>query len=85
MPDTLQVSLGAVFIAASIANILGIVLPLGSGNIFGIGAVFIAVGMDPTNASLGGFLHAATSIWISIPLGVIAMIATGVKVSNMKK
>jgi uncharacterized protein (TIRG00374 family) len=85
MPDVSGVTLSAVFIATSIANILGLVLPLGSGNIFGISAVFIAVGMDPTNASMGGFLHAATSIWISIPLGVAMMLAKGVKPSKMSK
>ncbi|UCH89280.1 MAG: flippase-like domain-containing protein [Thermoplasmata archaeon] len=79
MPGVSGTSLGAVFIAASIANILGIVMPLGSGNIFGIGAVFIALGMEPSSASLAGFLHAATSVWISIPMGVGAMLITGYK------
>ena len=83
LPDLSGVSLGAVFIASSIANIIGIVLPLGSGNILGIEAVFIAVGMDYTDAITASFLHVATSIWISVPLGVTAMLITGFKVNNL--
>jgi len=85
MEDVAGVSLGAVFIATSIANILGLVMPLGSGNIFGVSTVFIAVGMDATMASMGGFLHAATSIWISIPLGVMTMLIMGFRLSKISK
>ena len=85
LPDIEGVSIGAVFIASSIANILGIVLPLGSGNILGIGAVFMAVGLDPGDAGSASFLHVATSVWISVPLGVIAMLITGFKVSKITK
>ena len=85
LPDIGGINLGAVFIASSIANILAIALPLGSGNILGIGAVFIAVGMNPSDAGSASFLHVATSIWISVPLGVIAMLITGFKISKMTK
>lgn len=83
--DVESVSIGGVFIATSIANILGLVLPLGSGSILGVSAVFTAVGMDPNIASMAGFLHAATSIWISIPLGVITMLFMGLKLSKITR
>jgi uncharacterized protein (TIRG00374 family) len=83
LPDIEGVSIGAVFIASSIANILGIALPLGSGNILGIGAVFMAVGMDSGDAGSASFMHVATSIWISVPLGVIFMLLTGFKTSKL--
>lgn len=83
LPDIEGVSIGAVFIASSIANILGIALPLGSGNILGIIPVFMAVGMESGDAGSASFMHVATSIWISVPLGVIAMLLTGFKTSKL--
>jgi uncharacterized membrane protein YbhN (UPF0104 family) len=85
LPNVPEVTLGAVFIATSIANILGLVMPLGSGNIFGVSTVFIAVGMNTTMASMAGFLHAATSIWLSIPLAVMTMLILGFKLSKISK
>ena len=90
LPNVEWVSLGAVFIASSIANILGFAVPLGAGNILGSSTVFIALGMSLSNAQAASFLQVATSIWISVPFGVIAMLITGLKVyrlsnSNNKK
>lgn len=85
LPDVGNISLGAVFIAASIANILGIALPFGAGNILGVGTVFIALGMSSNVAGAASLLFVATSIWISVPLGVIAMLLTGLKVSKLYK
>jgi uncharacterized protein (TIRG00374 family) len=83
LPDVGEVNLGAVFIASSIANLLGIAIPFGAGNILGIGTVFIAVGIGSGTAGAASFLHVATSIWISVPLGVIAMLITGFRLSKM--
>ena len=85
LPNVVGISLGGVFIAASIANILGITLPGGAGNILGIGTVFLALGMDPNHATAASILHVATSIWISVPFGVIAMMLTGFRFSKMNK
>jgi uncharacterized protein (TIRG00374 family) len=90
LPGVEGVSLGAVFIASSIANILGFAVPLGAGNILGSSTVFIALGMSLSNAEAASFLQVATSIWISVPLGAAAMLITGLKVykltnSNNKK
>lgn len=85
LPEVDGISLGAVFIASSIANIIGIALPLGAGNLIGIGAVFATVGMSSGTIGAAGFLHVATSIWISVPMGVIAMLITGFKLSKISK
>lgn len=85
LPDVDAVSIAAVLIASSIATIIGIALPGGAGNLLGIGAVFIAVGMEPSTAGAASFLHIATSIWISVLTGVIAMLITGFKVSKMSE
>jgi uncharacterized protein (TIRG00374 family) len=83
LPDIDGVSLGAVFIASSIANILGFAVPLGAGNILGSSTVFIALGMSLSNAEAASFLQVATSIWISVPLGAAAMLITGLKVYKL--
>jgi uncharacterized protein (TIRG00374 family) len=85
LPDVADPSLAAVFIAASIGNLLGTALPGGAGNLLGIGTVFIAVGMEPGSASAASFLQVATSIWLSVPLGVMAMLVTGFKLSKVQK
>ena len=85
LPGDMEVGLGAVFIASSIANILSMIIPLGSGNILGIGAVFVAVGLDSTTASAAGILHMATSLWLSVPIGVLALMITGFKLSELDR
>ncbi len=83
LPDIEGISLGAVFIASSIANILGFAVPLGAGNILGSSTVFIALGMSLSNAQAASFLQVATSIWISVPFGVAAMLITGFKLYKL--
>jgi uncharacterized protein (TIRG00374 family) len=85
LPDVQGISLGAVFIASSIASILALALPAGSGNLLGIEAVFIAVGMSPSIAGAAGILQVATSLWISVPLGAIAMVITGFSISEASR
>jgi uncharacterized protein (TIRG00374 family) len=84
LPDVADISLGAVFIAASIANLLGIAIPLGAGNVLGISTVLMTLGYGSDTSGAASFLHPATSIWISVPLGVIAMLVTGFKFSKLK-
>ncbi|WP_455392346.1 lysylphosphatidylglycerol synthase transmembrane domain-containing protein [[Eubacterium] cellulosolvens] len=83
LPNIEGLSLGAVFIASSIANILGFAVPLGAGNILGIETVFIALGMSRSSAGAASFLQVATSIWISVPLGAAALVVTGFKLSKL--
>ena len=83
LPTIEGISLGAVFIASSIANILGFAVPIGAGNILGAETVFVALGMAWSDAAAASFLHVATSIWLSVPIGIIAMILTGVRLSKI--
>lgn len=68
-----------VIIASSIAMMLGVVLPWGAGNIAAITAVFTAVGISLKDATASGILEVLTSVWIIVPLGIFAMIHTGIK------
>ena len=85
LPETEKASLGAVFIASSIANILSLIIPLGAGNILGIETVLLAVGLDPATAAAASILQVATSLWISVPFGAVAMLAIGFKLSDSMK
>ena len=68
-----------VVIASSIAMMLGVVLPWGAGNIAAITAVFTAVGIRIEDATAAGLLEVMTSVWIIVPIGIIAMMHTGIK------
>ena len=80
LPNIVGVGIGVVFIASSIANIIGFAVPLGAGNILGIETVLMVYGINYNNAITVGFLQVATSIWISVPLGVVAMLITGLRI-----
>lgn len=66
-------TLVAVMIAASFSSLSAVFLAAGSGNIVIISAVFTACGMDFATATTAGLLSAMTSIWLSVPIGVLAM------------
>jgi len=72
-------SLLSVMIASSLATLSAVVLTAGSGNVVVISAVFTASGIDFSTATTAGVLSAMTSIWLSIPIGVMAMLITGFK------
>lgn len=83
LPNDIGISIGVVLIASSIANVIGFAIPLGAGNILGIPAVLVIYGMSNENAVTAAFLQTATSIWISVPLGVAAMLITGFKIYKL--
>lgn len=66
-------TLVAVMIAASFSSLSAVFLAAGSGNIVIISAVFTACGMNFDTATAAGLLSAMTSIWLSVPIGVLAM------------
>lgn len=72
-------SLLSVMIAASLATLSAVVLAAGSGNVLVISTVFTASGIGFSTATTAGVLSAMTSIWLSIPIGVAAMVITGFK------
>jgi uncharacterized protein (TIRG00374 family) len=85
LPNAIGISIGAVFIASSISNIVSLALPGGAGAILVIETVFISVGMSPADAGAAGILQIATSIWLSVPLGVMFMLLTGFRLSKISK
>ncbi len=64
--------LGAVS-AISIANILGFILPIGSGNVIGGASVLVLLTGEELLSTAASITAVATSIWISIPLGLISI------------
>ncbi len=68
-----DVSLVAVIASASLASLSQVVLTAGSGNVLMSSAVFTASGLDPHVAATAGLLSAITSIWLSVPVSLLAM------------
>lgn len=60
--------------AASLANILGFIIPLGAGNFAGAGAILLILTGEKKLSTPASFTAVATSIWISIPLGLISLL-----------
>ncbi|MCG7844974.1 MAG: flippase-like domain-containing protein [Methanomassiliicoccales archaeon] len=69
-----HVSLVAVVATASLASLSAVALSAGSGNVIMSSAVFTAAGMDYHVAATAGLLSALTSIWLSVPVALIAML-----------
>jgi uncharacterized protein (TIRG00374 family) len=64
--------LGAVA-AISVANILGFILPMGGGNFIGNDSVLLLLTGEKLLSRPASMTAVATSIWISIPLGLISL------------
>jgi uncharacterized protein (TIRG00374 family) len=64
--------LGAVA-AISVANILGFILPIGSGNVIGGASVLVLLTGEELLSTAASITAVATSIWISIPLGLVSI------------
>jgi uncharacterized protein (TIRG00374 family) len=69
-----DVSMVAVIASASLASLSQVVLTAGSGNVLMSSAVFTASGLDPHVAATAGLLSAITSIWLSVPVSMLAMV-----------
>jgi uncharacterized protein (TIRG00374 family) len=69
-----SVDIAAIMIVTSVSALSGILLVAGSSNIFVSSAVFSAVGVSAGVAAGAGVLSALTSIWLSVPISVIAML-----------
>ncbi|MDW5561656.1 MAG: lysylphosphatidylglycerol synthase transmembrane domain-containing protein [Methanomassiliicoccus sp.] len=66
-------SLPAVVVASSLAMTFQVFLPGGSGNITVIADIFARTGVTLTTATAAGLLSVATSIWISVPIALVAL------------
>jgi len=67
-------SLVAVVATASIASLSAVFLSAGSSNVVISSAIFTASGINYHIAATAGILSALTSIWLSVPVGILALI-----------
>jgi uncharacterized protein (TIRG00374 family) len=79
LPLEVVPSFGAVLIASSVATVFGAVLPIGAMHATLISSIFAALQVDVSYAATAGILTVGTSIWLSIPLGIAAMLIVGLK------
>lgn len=70
-----SINIAAVVVVTSLSALSAVLLIAGSGNIVISSAIFSAVGVDIGIAAGAGVLSALTSIWLSIPISLLAMIA----------
>jgi uncharacterized protein (TIRG00374 family) len=73
LPGELHITFLGAIAATSVANILGFVLPVGSGNVVGSASVLELLTRDGPLAAAASLIMATTSIWISIPSGVLSL------------
>ncbi|MGA1873504.1 MAG: lysylphosphatidylglycerol synthase transmembrane domain-containing protein [Thermoplasmatota archaeon] len=73
LPGNVSVTFPGAIAAIAVANILGFILPIGSGNVFGSKSVLELLSVKETTAMAASLLQVATSLWISIPLGVASL------------
>ncbi len=73
MPGDLSISFPGAVAVISIANILGFILPIGSGNVIGGASVIELLTGDGTGATAASLTQVITSLWLSIPLGVMSL------------
>lgn len=59
--------------AIAVANILGFILPIGSGNVIGSASVLELLSGNEPMATGASIIMVATSLWISLPLGIISL------------
>jgi len=85
LPGVSVSSFGSVLIASSAATLFGIALPGGALNAALIAMVFTATGIEVASATTAGILAIMTSIWLSVPLGIIAMFIVGLKIDKLAK
>lgn len=84
LPRVAVPSFGAVLIASSAATVFGIGLPAGALNAALLTTVFTAVGVEVASATTAGILVIMTSIWLSVPCGIIAMFVVGLKLDRLR-
>jgi uncharacterized protein (TIRG00374 family) len=75
IPGGPDIQFGGAIAAMSIANILGFVLPLGSGIVLGAASVIELISGKgaSTAATAASIVQVITSIWIAIPLGLASL------------
>jgi uncharacterized protein (TIRG00374 family) len=74
MPGDLTISFPGAVAIISVANILGFILPIGSGNVIGGASIIELLTGDGTSATAASLTQVITSLWLSIPLGVVSLL-----------
>ncbi len=69
--------LPAVVIASSLALTFQLFLPAGGGSVAVITDILAGVGVTLAAATAAGLLSVATSIWITVPIALVALLLTG--------
>jgi len=73
LPGSHDVSFLGALGAVSIANILGFIFPIGSGNIIGASSVLELITGDERMSTSASIVAVAASLWLSIPLGLVSL------------
>ncbi|MBN1539281.1 MAG: flippase-like domain-containing protein, partial [Candidatus Thermoplasmatota archaeon] len=74
LPGDMYISFPGAIAAIALANILGFILPIGAGNVFGSKSILELLSVGGSTAMAASLLQVATSLWISIPLGVLSLL-----------
>jgi len=74
VPGDVFISFPEAIAAIAVANILGFILPIGAGNVFGSKSILELLSVKEATAMAASLLQVATSLWISIPLGVLSLV-----------
>lgn len=74
LPGNTQITFLGAIAAVSVANILGFILPVGSGNVLGGTSVLVILTGKELLSTAASITAVATSIWISIPLGLVSLL-----------
>ncbi len=75
-------SLPAVVVASTLSITAQVFLPAGSGSVAVVSDVFAATGVALTTAAAAGILSVATSIWLTVPLALLALLVTGTRIDT---
>lgn len=77
--------LPAIIVASTLAITAQVFLPAGSGNVAVISDVFASMGIALATATAAGLLSVATSVWISVPVALAALLLSGKRLSAAEK
>jgi len=73
LPVDTHVAFPVAVAGIAIANILGFILPIGAGNLLGSSSVLYLVTEDEGISTSASVAMVATSLWLSIPLGLVSL------------
>lgn len=73
LPVDTHVAFPGAVAGIAIANILGFILPIGAGNLMGSTSVLMLLTKDKGISTSASIAMVATSLWLSIPLGLISL------------